>query len=115
MSLKTIVEENLRDYPQFRERKNKDDCLTDLLIKKYGLGNLVKEGWMSRSTIKSIVQDYSSMDRAWRKCLEDHPHLRGSDYDDKDKLEVKKMEELGYRGTEKVGELKATDGQMSLL
>lgn len=48
-------------------------------------------------TLREAVQDFNSMDRAWRLILQDEESLRGKDYyKDKDLLEQNKMIELGY-------------------
>ena len=96
MSLKYLVEDYLREEPKFRERKNKDRGIVNLLVNRYGLHPVIQSGLMTKEKITTIVEDYASMDRAWRKCLEENSALRGSDYDDKDELERKKMSELGY-------------------
>lgn len=91
MSLSKDVENYLQREPLFRERKKKDAGIANLLIKRYPvLANI------SRETIVAMVQDYASMDRAWRQLLERRPELRGTDYDEKVALEEKKLAELGY-------------------
>lgn len=96
MSLKDLVKSYLEEQPLFRERKNKDRGIVNLLVNRYGLQHAIQNGLLTKDRIVAMVQDYASMDRAWRKALEDHPNLRGSDYDEKDELEVKTMTELGY-------------------
>ena len=89
--------EYLENEPKFRERKNKDRGMVNLLAKRYNaLGNAIKDGLIGKETVIAIIQDYASMDRAWRQALEKNPRLRGADYDQKEELENKKMEELGY-------------------
>lgn len=46
--------------------------------------------------IEDIIVLGSSLDRAWRKMLQENPELRGTDYDDKEMLEQDKQLELGY-------------------
>ena len=97
MSLKSKVLEYLEQEPKFRERKNKDRGLVNLLMKKYsGLEAAITTGIISKDSLIAMVQDYSSMDRSWRQALELDPRLRGSDYDEKETLMSRKMEELGY-------------------
>ncbi len=43
-----------------------------------------------------IVGEILSLDRKWRKILEENPELRGQDYGEKEILEVEKQRELGY-------------------
>lgn len=50
-------------------------------------------------TLRDAVQDFNSMDRAWRQCLEQNPHLRGKDYGEKESLEKSAQEALGYQPT----------------
>lgn len=79
----------LKREPRFRERSAKNRGIADLLIEKYHLD-------LDRKKLADVIQEASSMDRAWRKCLEENPDLRGSDYEDKQILEEKKMLELNY-------------------
>lgn len=96
--LKITVEEYLRSQPLFRERANKDRGLVNLLMKRYPmLRKVIEDKTLSKDTVISIVQDYSSMDRVWRQALERHEDLRGKDYDAKDDLEARKLDELGYQ------------------
>ena len=97
MSLKETIEKYLEEEPHFRERKNKDRGMVNLLMRRYpGLDKAVKEGLIGKDTVTAIFQDYASMDRYWRQTLGRNPHLRGTDYDDKDVYEHKKVTELGY-------------------
>ena len=96
MSLKIQIEEYLEKQPLFRERKNKDRGIVNLLINRYGLHHAIERGILTKERITAIVQDHASMDRMWRKSLEENPKWRGKDYDDKDQLEKAKMSELGY-------------------
>ena len=85
------LETYLETYPQARLRSNKDSAMVNLLMKKYPVLTTIE-----KKTLVEMVKDYNSMDRQWRKILEDRPELRGSDYDDKERLEQKKQVELGY-------------------
>lgn len=87
------VYDYLVEQPKFRERKSKDRGIVNLLCERYpSLKDVPKEH------IIAAVQDYASMDRAWRQILsrETNAHLRGKDYDDKEALELEKQRELGY-------------------
>lgn len=90
MNLKTLVKNYLESQSLFRERKNKDRGIVNLLIDRYELKDIPK------NRLISCVQDYASMDRMWRQILKENPNLRGSDYKDKDELEEKTLSELGY-------------------
>lgn len=90
MTLHDKVEQYLKDKPQFRERAMKDRGIVNLLLQRYGLGGI------DPKIIVGLVQDYATMDRAWRQILESQPELRGNDYNDKERLISRKLEELGY-------------------
>jgi hypothetical protein len=95
--IKDTVMEYLVAEPKFRERRNKDRGMVNLLMKKYHkLKEVIDMGLIDKETVINMIQDYASMDRAWRQALEKNPRLRGTDYDQKEELENKKMEELGY-------------------
>lgn len=117
MSLKILVEDYLDEQPLFRERKNKDRGIVNLLINRYGLQPAIARGEITKDRIVAMVQDYASMDRAWRKALAENPKWRGKDYDEKDELEAQKMSELGYNTPRNVGPAPAAEKetQTSLL
>lgn len=105
MSQKIAIENYLKEEPKFRERRSKDRGLVNLLMKQYdSLRISIDRGIISKDTVIAIVQDYASMDRMWRKTLEEQPELRGSDYDNKDQFEAKKLVELGYRAPINIGQ-----------
>lgn len=76
------IKKYLEEQPQDRERKNKNRAIDNLIIKKY---------------MQDMVGDILSADRAWRKVLEENINLRGTNYGDKDDLEIIKQRELGYK------------------
>lgn len=89
----------LEKEPLFRERKNKDRGMVNMLAKKYGiLQQLIDKKIVSKDTLAAIMQDYATADRAWRQILsrKGNAHLRGKDYYSKDELERQKQRELGY-------------------
>lgn len=109
-----IMVEKLTKFPEFRERKNRDVfiakwALRDVEIdertedgqwKKISLLDKQKAGKMLTLTeFGKFGLRFSSLDRDWRDTLskEDNKHLRGKDYGEKDILEEKKLNELGYR------------------
>ncbi len=97
--LRKGVESYLERTELFRERKNKDKGIVNLLMRKYGwLDDAIKSGAVSKDSVVAMVQDYASMDRAWRKVLEERPELRGSDYENKAELEHDARVQLGYAG-----------------
>lgn len=83
------LEKYLEQEPKARERKNKNRAIGNLLIENYHLT-------ISKETMQEIVAETLSMDRKWRKTLEDRPELRGTDYDEKEVLAQRKELELGY-------------------
>lgn len=98
MTLKNLVLQYLEKEPLFRERRNKDKGVVSLLMRRYPpLAEAIEKGVITKNIVTEIVQDYASMDRAWRQTLEHDPALRGSDYYDKVVLEQAKQIELGYR------------------
>lgn len=95
--IKESVETYLRTEERFRERSNKDKGIVNLLLRKYGaLQLLVRRNEIDQPMLVKMIQDASSMDRAWRKCLEDDATLRGTDYAEKDRLEQETQIDLGY-------------------
>lgn len=74
-----------------RERKNKNKAIAFILKDKW-----LRNYDIALDRVEALVRDANTLDREWRKVLQDHPHLRGSDYGNKDVLEDKKRVELGY-------------------
>lgn len=110
--------EKLKQNKNFRERKQKDKFLTILALRKFGAmshqfekgdtveivvthrhenGDIKTQVKLDREDFAKVVQLERSYDRAWRKVLEEREDLRGTDYQDKEKLENDKLVELGYR------------------
>lgn len=87
MTLETL----LKQQPKARERKNKCRAIAFLLQEEC---KLLKD--LSLERVEELVKMVNSLDREWRKILEDNPELRGTDYKDKDRLVDKKLKELGY-------------------
>lgn len=95
--LREEVEQYLQDQPLARERANKDRGIVNILLARFPLiAKLVKEDTLDKKMLTQFVQQYNSMDRAWRKILEERPELRGKDYGQKDALEQEMQAELGY-------------------
>lgn len=81
----------LEEEPRARERSQKDRGIVNVLLKRYpDLASLDK------TMLTEFVREHNNMDRSWRKILEENPSLRGSDYNEKTKLEQQKQIELGY-------------------
>jgi hypothetical protein len=99
--LKNTHKQKILDYlvnePRFRERKNKDRGIVNLLMERYpALEKAITDKIISKELMSLIVQDYASMDRQWRKLLEEKPELRGTDYGNKEELEMEVQRKLGY-------------------
>ena len=78
--------------PQARERRNKNRAIANVLKTNYPeLKNFDK------TFLVRIIREANTLDREWRKVLQEKPDLRGSEYNQKDVLEEKKLIELGYR------------------
>lgn len=111
-----IMEQKLTEFPEFRERKNKNIYLAKWILKEFGRdietrdanGNLEKtfQSLLNKmqSSEKFTLEDFAmfgknfaSRDRDWRDTLKKRVDLRGSDYDDKDELEEQWERRLGYR------------------
>lgn len=80
----------LKQEPRARERKNKNRAIANVIIEKLSLHEI------SKDKITDMVGEILSLDRKWRKILEENEDLRGTDYKEKDILEQNKMLELGY-------------------
>ena len=97
MKLKTTVHDYLVKQPLFRERRNKDRGIVNILISRhYKLGEAIRTGVLSKEFVIEAMKEFSSMDRYWRQALEQEPELRGRDYDDKEKVEQEAELSLGY-------------------
>ncbi len=89
---KKRVHQWLTDFAKFRERKNKNKYIGALVLREHGI-EMTHE---TKSKIGDIVGDILSADRAYRMVLEENPELRGSDYEDKNKLEQQWMLDNEY-------------------
>lgn len=84
----------LRNKEEARERKNKDRACVATVLHREKFAPLLG---IERSLLVEFAQEYATHDRAWRKILQDNPELRGTDWNEKQTLEAKAKEELGYR------------------
>lgn len=97
MTGKEIITRKLEDDVSFRERKNKDKGIAQVVAAHHwGIMAALNDGSITIESLTEAFQEYASLDRCWRKILEERQELRGTDYDDKDELERRKLEELGY-------------------
>lgn len=88
--MRKLLENYLEVQPKARERSNKYRTIANMLITMYQLD-------IPKETLTKIVDDSISLDRLFRKVLEDRPDLRGNDYSEKDKLEEQALIKLGYK------------------
>ena len=84
----------VRDTPKARERKNKNRTVAYVLQQKHPALQTIE-----LNLLEIIIKESGTLDRQWRKMLEEYPAFRGNDYGDKKKLEQEKMIELGYEPT----------------
>ena len=85
------VHEYLKEDARFRERLNKNKGIANMLKEKH---QVFKD--LDREKILDILGDCINWERQWRDILLKNPELRGTDYKDKEMLEVEKQRELGY-------------------
>lgn len=88
--MKTILE-YLKEDSRFRERRNKNKGIANMLKEKYSVLSEV-----NREIVLDIIGDCINWERQWRDILLKNESLRGSDYNQKEILEQTKMLELGY-------------------
>ena len=82
-----------------RERSNKNKVIAKLAWEKYHSIEDTEDGGyeiLPKNHMADMVGEILSLDRKWRKILEENEDLRGTDYKEKDILEQNKMLELGY-------------------
>lgn len=92
---------DLKEYlirePRARLRRNKNRAIGNIILEKYSSQfPLYSDTKEDKAKMADMVGEILSLDRKWRKILEENPDLRGSDYKEKDILEQKAMLELGY-------------------
>lgn len=86
---KDEVMTKLENEKWFRQRSMKNMGIAEIILNKMPeLKGGVEEFLQYALTMNN------SIDRVWRKILEENPHLRGTDYDDKDMLEGMTLAEL---------------------
>lgn len=89
--MKEEIIDYLKREIRFRERKNKDRGIVNLLIQRYpSLETIPKD------ILVDVVRDFNSMDRLWRLALREDESLRGADYEQKEELSQKEQLYLGY-------------------
>lgn len=89
--------EYLKENPEARERKNKNKVISKMVWDRYTYCTEVAgTNTISKKHISDMVGEILNLDRKWRLILKENPELRGTDYGDKEMLEVEKQRELGY-------------------
>jgi len=78
-------------HPLARERRQKNRAIARLLQTRYAFLQGIPD-----TTLVDMIVDAANLDRYWRQTLEQHPNLRGSDYDTKKKVMQQKQQDLGY-------------------
>lgn len=97
MTLQEEVIYYLENNPKFRERKNRGHLLCNLALKATNLGSKYSQG--EKLTIQEMCEfavKFDSYRHAWGDVTRTCPELRGSDYDEGEKLAQEKQIELGY-------------------
>ncbi len=95
INFRKTIENKLETDEKFRERRGKDKGLVQLLSAKYPMILMfAQQNGVSIESMIAMFQDYSSMDRIWRKVLEERPEIRGKDYGDKSQLEYEVIKQL---------------------
>lgn len=84
----------LKQEPRARERSHKNRAIGNLALKKFYPNETFYHD--DKSKMADMIGEILTLDRQWRKILEENPELRGTDYKDKTLLEEKKLAELGY-------------------
>lgn len=92
MKISKEVIKYIKDEPRFRERKNKNRGLANILLRLHPIIKDVKP-----EIFAYIIGEVLTMDRTWRKFLAENPDYRGKDYGDRERLMEKAMVELGYK------------------
>lgn len=97
MTLQEEVLYYLENNPKFRERKFRGHLLCNLALKATNLGNKYSQG--EKLTIQEMCDfavKFDSYRHAWGDVTREVPSMRGSDYEDGERLAQEKQIELGY-------------------
>jgi hypothetical protein len=90
MKVNELMFSFLTEHKEARERKNKNRCIAYVVSRMHPSSDIKIE------LLEDMVGEILTMDRAWRKTLEDNSNLRGTDYKEKERLEKKVQKDLGY-------------------
>lgn len=99
MTKEEIVKIKLENFPDFRERGLRSKYLAILALRELGLEQMFYD--KRPLTLEDMVEfaiGFDSYRHAWTDVLrkKENEHLRGKDYNDKDRLQELKQKELGY-------------------
>ena len=87
--MKNEILEYLKSDERFRQRRNKNIGIANLLSKKYGVE-------IPQDKRDDFISDVLGADRYWRMILAEDESLRGTDYGTKDIIESRTEIALGY-------------------
>jgi hypothetical protein len=97
MTLQEEVMSYLQNNPKYRERKYRGHLLCNLALRACNLGNKwSKKEQLSVQELCDFAVKFDSYRHAWGDVTRTCPELRGSDYDEGERLAQEKMMELGY-------------------
>ncbi len=89
----------LKQNPEARERSNKNRVIAKFVWDRYSDNPYFDDPeayYIVKKDMLDVIADILNLERKWRDILLKNPELRGSDYDDKGRLEEEKMLSLGY-------------------
>lgn len=89
--MKERIKNYLEKMSQARERKFHKRAVVNVLLEDYP-----QFRGLDKQKLIDFCADFESGTREWREITRLNPHLRGSDYEDKDKLEQQYQINRGY-------------------
>lgn len=100
MTLYEEVQNKLKNFPDFRERKFRGKYLTILALRATRLEQRFKDkAILSLEELSTFAIKYDSYRHAWGDVTRECKELRGTDYSDGEILEQEKLLEMGYEPT----------------
>lgn len=98
MTAYEIIRGKLITHPEFRERSKRGIYLAKLALRYTDLETKYENGEqkLTLQELSNFATKYDTFRHAWGDVTRECPELRGSDYEEKVELEIKKKEELGY-------------------
>jgi len=85
------IKNYLEKYPKARERRNRNDFICWILWDEYRV-----DRGLSKQQLQNLIISAETYGRMWRQVTLENKHLRGGDYDTKEKVEQEKQIALGY-------------------